>query len=57
MPQDIGMVLLNLYNNAFYTVQQKQREFAYKEMTSFEKRSPRYEPTVLVSTKKQVIQF
>ncbi len=57
MPQDIGMVLLNLYNNAFYTVQQKQREFAYKEMTSFEKRSPRYEPTVLVSIKKQVIQF
>jgi two-component system NtrC family sensor kinase len=57
MPQDIGMVLLNLYNNAFYTVQQKQKEVAYKEMTSFEKGSSRYEPTVLVSTKKQAIQF
>ena len=55
MPQDIGMVLLNLYNNAFYTVQQKQKEVAYKEMTSFEKGSSQYEPTVLVSTKKQAI--
>jgi len=26
IPQDIGRVLLNLYNNAFYAVQQKQKE-------------------------------
>ena len=26
IPQNIGRVLLNLYNNAFYAVQQKQKE-------------------------------
>ncbi len=41
IPQDIGRVILNLLTNAFYAVQQKQKEIA----------SP-YEPTVLVSTKK-----
>ena len=52
IPQDIGRVLLNLYNNAFYTVQQKQKEVASKEVTPFEKVSPLYQPTILVSTKK-----
>ena len=51
IPQDIGRVLLNLYNNAFYTVQQKQKEVS-KEATPFEKVSPLYQPTVSVSTKK-----
>ncbi len=41
IPQDIGRVLLNLYNNAFYAVnQQKSRNLIS------------YEPTVSVSTKK-----
>ena len=38
--QDIGRVLLNLYNNAFYAVQQRQRTTP-----------PEYKPTVRVSTK------
>ncbi|HUZ57895.1 MAG TPA: ATP-binding protein [Hanamia sp.] len=51
IPQDIRRVLLNLYNNAFYAVQQKQKELA-KEVTPFEKVSPLYEPTVSATTKK-----
>ena len=46
VPQDIGRVLLNLYNNAFYVVQQKQKELGSKEVSLL------YEPTVSVSTKK-----
>jgi two-component system NtrC family sensor kinase len=41
IPQDIGRVLLNLYNNAFYAVTEKKKQQAEN-----------YEPTVLVSTKK-----
>ena len=41
IPQDIGRVLLNLYNNAFYAVNEKKKQQA-----------DGYEPTVSVSTKK-----
>ena len=41
IPQDIGRVLLNLYNNAFYAVTEKKKQ----QMVG-------YEPTVSVSTKK-----
>ncbi len=41
IPQDIGRVLLNLYNNAFYAVSDKKKE-----------QKDGYEPTVSVSTKK-----
>jgi len=41
IPQDIGRVLLNLYNNAFYAVNEKKKQ-----------QSGEYEPTVSVSTKK-----
>ena len=41
IPQDIGRVLLNLYNNAFYAVSENTKQQA--EL---------YEPTVLISTKK-----
>ena len=51
IPQDIGRVLLNLYNNAFYAVQQRQKEHS-KEVTSFEKVSPLYQPTVSIQTTK-----
>ncbi len=44
IPQDIGRVLLNLYNNAFYAVNEKKKEHPM-----------RYEPTVSVSTKKRAI--
>jgi len=41
VPQDIGRVLLNLYNNAFYAVSEKKKQ------------QPKdYEPTVSVSSKK-----
>ncbi len=41
IPQDIGRVLLNLYNNAFYATNEKRRQPIEN-----------YEPTVSVSTKK-----
>jgi two-component system, NtrC family, sensor kinase len=41
VPQDIGRVLLNLYNNAFYTVAEKRKQLPEK-----------YVPTVSLSTKK-----
>jgi signal transduction histidine kinase len=41
IPQDIGRVILNLINNAFYTVDEKKKL-----------NQNRYEPTVSVSTKK-----
>ena len=50
--QDIGRVLLNLYNNAFYAIQQKQKETAAPGLPTFEKLATLYEPTVSVSTKK-----
>jgi signal transduction histidine kinase len=40
IPQDIGRVLLNLYNNAFYAVSEKKKL-----------QPGNYEPTVVVSTK------
>ncbi|HEX5150631.1 MAG TPA: ATP-binding protein [Parafilimonas sp.] len=47
IPQDIGRVLLNLFNNAFYAVNQKQ-----KESRHLLKGSEPYVPTVTVVTKK-----
>ncbi|HEY4325513.1 MAG TPA: ATP-binding protein [Mucilaginibacter sp.] len=41
VPQDIGRVLLNLYNNAFYAVNEKAKQ----QLNG-------YEPTIAVSTKK-----
>ena len=41
IPQDIGRVILNLINNAFYVVDEKKKQ-----------QSQGYEPTVSVSTKK-----
>ena len=41
VPQDIGRVLLNLYNNAFYAVMEKKKQVG-----------EHYDPTVSVSTKK-----
>ena len=40
IPQDIGRVLLNLYNNAFYAVNEKSRQ-----------QTDNYEPIVAISTK------
>jgi signal transduction histidine kinase len=41
VPQDLGRVLLNLFNNAFYAVQERSR-----------KGEPGYEPTVSITTKR-----
>ena len=41
VPQDIGRVLLNLFNNAFYSVNEKRKKLG-----------DAYEPSVSVSTKK-----
>ena len=41
VPQDIGRVLLNLYNNAFYAVSEKKKQHPNK-----------YEPSVSVTTAK-----
>jgi len=45
VPQDIGRVLLNLYNNAFYAVTEKAK--SHQPL----KGSKEYEPTVTVSTR------
>ncbi len=42
VPQDIGRVLLNLYNNAFYAVNEKQKAS-----------DENYKPTVSIQTKKE----
>jgi signal transduction histidine kinase len=53
IPQDIGRVILNLINNAFYAVNEKNAQFTkdvlgFQNLTGLEK----YEPTVSVTTKK-----
>ncbi|MBX9784677.1 MAG: tetratricopeptide repeat protein, partial [Chitinophagaceae bacterium] len=60
MPQDMGRVILNLINNAFYAVSERQRAegIRLKEENSINSQpytlnpSPSYEPTVSISTKK-----
>jgi signal transduction histidine kinase len=46
VPQDIGRVLLNLINNAFYAVNQKSQRHSEQSEESYE-----YQPEVLVSTR------
>ena len=46
VPQDIGRVLLNLYNNAFYAVNEKKKQ-----------QGENYEPIVSVSTKSWTIRL
>ncbi|MGG9962199.1 sensor histidine kinase [Ferruginibacter sp. SUN106] len=47
IPQDMGRVLLNLINNAFYAVQEVS-----KEKSSFKNLTSLYEPAVSLSTKR-----
>jgi len=49
VPQDIGRVLLNLYNNAFYIVMQKQKDLTGSSNLSG---LHPYVPTVTIVTKK-----
>ena len=48
IPQDIGRVLLNLFTNAFYSVTEKKKVLQPSEGGAL------YEPTVSVSTKKEI---
>ena len=48
IPQDIGRVLLNLFNNAFYAVNEKLRAENLKPKTE----SKAYEPVVTVTTRR-----
>jgi len=48
VPQDIGRVILNLINNAFYAASEKRQEFAIQGNSEHAS----YKPTVWVSTKK-----
>ncbi|GAA4399162.1 sensor histidine kinase [Nibrella viscosa] len=50
-PQDMGRVLLNLYNNAFYAVRQKQRQIPKMVAGTGEEAESDYQPTVWVSTR------
>ncbi len=52
IPQDIGRVLLNLLTNAFYAVQQKQKEIFQTEATDLPKLTLLFDPTVSITTKK-----
>jgi signal transduction histidine kinase len=45
IPQDMGRVILNLFNNAFYAVGEKQKAYGLAN-------GEKYEPTVSVTTKK-----
>jgi signal transduction histidine kinase len=51
IPQDMGRVLLNLFNNAFYAVAEKKKLSA-QGLPTFERLATLYEPVVFVSTKK-----
>ncbi len=48
IPQDIGRVLLNLYNNAFYAVYQRKQQIQFDASSEL---ASSYTPSVIVSTK------
>jgi signal transduction histidine kinase len=52
IPQEIGRVLLNLFNNAFYAVSEKQKHGSLTHRGGTENSQNDYVPTVFVSTKK-----
>ena len=53
VPEDIGRVLLNLYNNAFYSVNEKNASTTVMPGQASYQGQP-YEPTVSVSTKRSL---
>jgi signal transduction histidine kinase len=52
IPQDIGRVLLNLINNAFYALSAKASAFANATADKVAKADINYEPTLFLSTRK-----
>ncbi|MCW3120027.1 MAG: hypothetical protein JWM28_4109 [Chitinophagaceae bacterium] len=51
IPQDIGRVVLNLINNAFYTVNEKNVS-TLRQAQGLATKEQKYDPTVSISTKK-----
>jgi signal transduction histidine kinase len=52
VPQDIGRVLLNLFNNSFYACTERSRSAVMQKNASTSSAGQSYEPTVSVYTKK-----
>jgi signal transduction histidine kinase len=52
IPQDFGRVLLNLINNAFYTVNEKKNKIQSVSSVDTLQSESLYKPSVIVSTKK-----
>ncbi len=52
VPQEIGRVLLNLFNNAFYAIRQKQRSLSQVPAGAEEPSADQYQPTVWVQTRR-----
>ena len=52
IPQEIGRVILNLLNNAFYAVSAKASDYAKASSDKSAKADGRYEPMVSISTEK-----
>ncbi len=52
LPQDMGRVLLNLSNNAFYAVHEKKKKYQSGSLTDMLQTDLLYKPAVIVSTKK-----
>jgi signal transduction histidine kinase/ligand-binding sensor domain-containing protein len=71
IPQDIGRVLLNLYNNAFYAVTEKKKQLTGQTLGGLKNQSESkedgsetlqglsasYEPTISVTTKMIILSF
>ena len=53
VPQEIGRVILNLVNNAFYAVSAKASDYAKASSATIATTDKNYEPTVIVTTKKE----
>ena len=52
IPQDFGRVLLNLINNAFYTVNEKKKRSQSESLPDTLETESLYKPSVIVSTKR-----
>ncbi|HZI53766.1 MAG TPA: ATP-binding protein, partial [Chitinophagaceae bacterium] len=52
IPQDMGRVLLNLFNNAFYAVNEKKKKIQSNGSHDALQTESLYKPSVIVSTKK-----
>jgi len=54
VPQDIGKVLINLFNNAFYALSAHAKAIAGESAEALAKAGSSYEPTLVIRTKKHI---